>query len=225
MIAYDVREKEDGEEETYYLERMKEYYERRAAEYDDAYLGNGAYSGRNWPAFEEELTEVTALIGGLPPVPRVLDIGCGTGFMTRHLKGEVVGLDQSVAMLEIAWGRVPEATFVRGDALDLPFTEDAFDRAFVGNLSGVLPPPERGTLIEEARRVADELVVFETSSAMAVKAEQWQERALSDGSRYEIYRRYFAAGDLAEELGRSRVLFDGDHSVVVASRKADLHRF
>ena len=207
-----------------YHECMKEYYERRAVEYDDAYLGIGAYSGRERPGFAEELAQVVVLIEGLPPT-RVLDIGCGTGFMTRHLKGEVVGLDQSAAMLEIARGRVPEATFVQGDALGLSFSEGAFSRAFVGNLLGVLPPPARAVLVGEARRVASELVVFETSATLAEKAEQWQERTLSDGSRYTIYRRYFTAGDLAEELGGGRVLFDGDHFVVVAGQEADPGRF
>jgi demethylmenaquinone methyltransferase/2-methoxy-6-polyprenyl-1,4-benzoquinol methylase len=205
-------------------ECMKEYYERRAVEYDDAYLGIGAYSGRERPGFAEELAQVMVLIEGLPPT-RVLDIGCGTGFMTRHLKGEVVGLDQSAAMLEIARGRVPEATFVQGVALGLPFPEGAFSRAFVGNLLGVLSPPARAVLVEEARRVASELAVFETSATLAEKAEQWQERTLSDGSRYTIYRRHFTAGDLAEELGGGRVLFDGDHFVVVASQEADPGRF
>ncbi len=200
-----------------YHERMKEYYEQRAAEYDDAYLGTGAYSGRNWPGFEEELDEVRTILEGLSPA-RVLDVGCGTGFMTQHLKGEVVGLDQSAAMLEIARGRVPQATFVRGDALNLPFPDGAFDRTFVGNLLGVLLPPERAALVEEARRVASELVVFETSAALVEKAEHWQERTLSDGSRYEIYRRYFTAEDLTEEIGDGRILFDGDHFVMVARR-------
>jgi ubiquinone/menaquinone biosynthesis C-methylase UbiE len=200
-----------------YHERMKEYYEQRAAEYDDAYLGTGAYSGRNWPGFEEELDEVRAIVEGLSPA-RVLDVGCGTGFMTQHLKGEVVGLDQSAAMLEIARGRVPEATFVRGDALNLPFPDGAFDRTFVGNLLGVLLPPERAALVEEARRVASELVVFESSAALVEKAEHWQERTLSDGSRYEIYRRYFTAEVLAEEIGGGRILFDGDHFVMVAGQ-------
>ena len=152
-----------------YYERMERYYERRAPEYDDAYLGTGTYSGHARPGFEEELTEVITLIEGLPPA-RVLDIGCGTGFMTRHLKGEVVGLDQSAAMLEIARARVPEATFVQGDALKLPFPDGAFDRTFVGNLLGVLLPAERGALVEEARRIAPELIAFETSAALAEKA-------------------------------------------------------
>jgi SAM-dependent methyltransferase len=208
-----------------YHECMKEYYERRAVEYDDAYLGIGAYSGRERPGFAEELAQVMVLIEGLPPT-RVLDIGCGTGFMTRHLKGKVVGLDQSAAMLEIARGRVPEATFLRAGRRPQPaLLRGRVRRAFVGNLLGVLPLPTRAVLVEEARRVASELIVFETSASLAEKAEQWQERALSDGSRYEIYRRYFTAGDLAEEPGGGRVLFDGDHFVVVASQKADPGRF
>jgi hypothetical protein len=74
------------------------------------------------------------------------------------------------------------------------------------------------------RRVASELVVFETSDALAEKAKQWQERTLSEGSRYVIYRRYFTAEDLVEQIGGGRVHFDGDHFVVVASQYADLER-
>jgi hypothetical protein len=49
--------------------------------------------------------------------------------------------------------------------------------------------------------------------------------ALSDASRYRIYRRYFAAGDIVEEIGGGRVLFDGDHFVLVAGREADHGQF
>ena len=40
------------------------------------------------------------------------------------------------------------------------------------------------------------------------RADGWEERGLSDGSRYEIYRRYFTADTFAEELG-GRILFAG----------------
>lgn len=200
-----------------YYERMRVYYGRRAAEYDDAYLGTGAYSGRDWPGFEEELDEVRALLEGLPPA-RVLDIGCGTGFMTRHLRGEVVGLDQSEETLEIARRRVAGAAFARGDALNLPYPADSFDRVFTGNFYGLLLPPERRAFLTEARRVAPELLVFETSLAAKRKyGEGFQERVLSDGSRHSVYRKYFSAEDLARELGDVRVLFKGDHFVLTSS--------
>jgi demethylmenaquinone methyltransferase/2-methoxy-6-polyprenyl-1,4-benzoquinol methylase len=43
----------------------------------------------------------------------------------------VTGLDQSARMLAIAAERLPEARFVQGDALALPFADDAFDAATI----------------------------------------------------------------------------------------------
>ena len=45
--------------------------------------------------------------------------------------------------------------------------------------------------------------------------EGWEERLLADGSRYEVYRRYFTAKNLVEELGGGEVLFDGGWFVMV----------
>jgi hypothetical protein len=47
-----------------------------------------------------------------------------------------------------------------------------------------------------------------------VKAEEWQERVLKDGSRHPVYKRFFSAGDLAKELGGGKVLHDGWFVVV-----------
>jgi ubiquinone/menaquinone biosynthesis C-methylase UbiE len=97
---------------------MKEYYDRRAPEYDDWYLGTSLYADRERPGWDEELHALERLISWLPP-SRILDVACTTGFLTRHLKGEVVGLDQSESMLNIARNRVAEGSFVRGDAFSL----------------------------------------------------------------------------------------------------------
>lgn len=196
-----------------YYQRMKGYYERRAAEYDDAYLGKGVYAGRGQNS--NELEALKHAISNLPPA-RTLDVGCGTGYMTRYLRGEVVGLDQSEAMLDIARERVPEATFVRSDALNLPFGDASFDRVFASNLYGLLLPPERGTFLREARRGASELIVLETAESMVGNSEAWEERPLLDGSTHRIYRRYFTAEGLADELGGGHVLFAGEWFVMVA---------
>ena len=80
---------------------MREYYERRAGEYDDWWLGTGLFAGRDRPRWEEDVAALQAALAGLPPA-RTLDVACGTGFLSRHLPGELTGLDQSAAMLDVA---------------------------------------------------------------------------------------------------------------------------
>ncbi len=64
--------------------------------------------------------------------------------------------------------------------------------------------------------MADRLVVVDAALREGVEAEQVQERVLfSDGSRHEVYKRFFAAEALAEELGGGKTLFSGDWFVMV----------
>lgn len=54
---------------------------------------------------------------------RIVDLGCGSGIWTRQLVDagfEVVGVDISAAMIEIARQRVPEAEFYVGSFLHFP---------------------------------------------------------------------------------------------------------
>jgi demethylmenaquinone methyltransferase/2-methoxy-6-polyprenyl-1,4-benzoquinol methylase len=184
------------------------YYDRRASEYDDVYLGTGRFAERERPGWDEELIELQDALAALPP-SRVLDVACGTGFLTRHLRGEVVALDQSEAMLEVARERCPSATFVRGDALELPFADDSFDRVFTGHFYGHLHEPERQTFLAGARRVGRELVVVDSVRRPGVEPAGVQERVLDDGSRYTVFKRYFTADGLLRELGGGTALYEG----------------
>ena len=172
---------------------MKAYYERRAREYDDWWLGRGRFADRDRPGWGEELGELRRALGALPPA-RTLDVACGTGFLTRHLPGEVVGLDQSESMLEEARRQAPDATFASGDALELPFPDGSFERVFTAHFYGHLDEADRLRFLGEARRVAGELVVVDSALRPDVEPEERQERILDDGSRWEVYKRYLHAG-------------------------------
>ncbi len=195
---------------------MKAYYHARGREYDDFWLGRGLYAERERPGWEDELAVLAELIRCLPPV-RTLDVACGTGFLTRHLPGEVVGLDQSDAMVELARERMPHATFVVGDALSLPFPDGSFDRVFTSYFYCHLEEPERIRFLAEARRVAPELVVAGSILREGEQPERWEERVLCDGSRWEVYKRVFDPAQLVDELGGGEVLLAGDWFVVVRS--------
>ena len=195
---------------------MKTYYDRRAREYDDWWLGTGRFAERDRPGWEEEVEALTAALETLPPA-RTLDIACGTGFLTRHLPGEVVGLDQSETMIDEARRQAPQATFLQGDALELPFEDGSFDRIFTAHFYGHLEGDERERCLREARRVARELVIADSALREDVEPEEQQERILNDGSRWEVYKRYFTAEGLAAELGGGETLFAGHWFVAVRS--------
>ena len=193
---------------------MREYYDIRAAEYDDWYHGHGLFAERDRPRWNAELEHLFQVIADLPP-GRTLDVACGTGFLTRHLRGDVVGIDQSARMLEQAAHQAPHASYVQGDAFALPFANEMFDRVFTAHFYGHLEPDEREQFLAEARRVAREIVVVDASRAHSDVDEHMSQRVLNDGSRWEVFKRYFRAPDLAQELGGGEILLEGMWFVVV----------
>jgi ubiquinone/menaquinone biosynthesis C-methylase UbiE len=195
---------------------VKAYYEARAREYDDWWLGRGLYAERDRPGWFEELAVLLGTLASLAPA-RTLDVACGTGFLTRHLHGELTGFDQSESMLEVAATQVPGASFLRGDALELPFPDGAFDRVFTAHFYGHLDRADRERFLGEARRVAGELVVVDSALRPGVQPEEQQERELRDGSRWQVYKRYFTPEVLLAELGGGETLFAGAWFVAVRS--------
>ena len=192
------------------------YYDRRAPEYDDWYLGVGPFAERDRTGFDEDLTTTCAVLSDLAPAS-TLDVACGTGFLTRHLRGEITGLDQSARMLEVAAARLPNATLVQGDALALPFADDTFDRVVSGHFYGHLDETQRAAFLHEARRVAPELVIADASRERSHTAEEWAARTLRDGSAWQVYKRWFTPSGLLDELGGGEVLHAGPWFVVVRS--------
>jgi ubiquinone/menaquinone biosynthesis C-methylase UbiE len=180
---------------------VKEYYDRRAPEYDAT-----SYELTRASGDASDLDRLEAFVADIPPV-RTLDIACGTGWLTRLLQGEVVGVDQSEAMLRIARERVPEARFVRAAVPPLPFDNDSFDLALAAHIYCHLEDEdERDEFVSEALRVAPRVIVIEQPWRPGLAEETWEERTLRDGSRHRIFKRYFTAERLAAELGGSIAL-------------------
>ena len=194
---------------------MKAYYHARAREYDDWWVGRNLYADRDRPGWDEQREQLESWIAELPP-KRTLDVACGTGFMTRHLRGEITGLDQSDAMLDVAREQVPEATFVQGDALELPFADDEFERLFTSYFYCHLEEPERMRFLAEARRVAAELVIVGSHAAAGEELRRWETRTLSDGTEWRVFKRVFVPDELAAEIG-GHVLHSSGYFVMVAA--------
>jgi SAM-dependent methyltransferase len=127
---------------------------------------------------------------------RVLDVGSGTGELTRVLReevpGEVIGLDADRGLLDHAGQPV-----IQGDATRLPFADDAFDLVVCQALLINLPDP--AAAIEEFARVSSDLVaaVEPDNSAVSVDSTVDAEPPLARRAR----RFYLAGVDTDVTLG------------------------
>ncbi len=103
------------------------------------------------------------------PMPRILDIWCGTGsvilvFKERYPESETIGYDFSPGMLRKAQEKdvSGKVVFVEGDAAILPFDENSFDVVTCSHALYELKGETREMALREMKRVVrpDGLVLF-----------------------------------------------------------------
>lgn len=87
---------------------------------------------------------------------KVLDVGCGAGFLSNHLAREgfeVTGIDASQASIDVAARRdeTRKARYVLGDALQLPFADASFDVVCAMDFLEHVEDP--GAVVAEVARV------------------------------------------------------------------------
>ena len=95
--------------------------------------------------FDETIADSILQASDVRPDSIVVDVGCGTGFLTQqvaartHASGKTVGVDLSPSMLQVAkdnmakLGLLESVEFRVGDAEKLPIDDDFAD-AIVGNM-------------------------------------------------------------------------------------------
>lgn len=97
-------------------------YARLASDYD-----------KRWRFYNEATIRETVARLHLPRKGRLLDLGCGTGNLIKRIQEEwsginVVGVDLSSEMLQVARGKVGSATLlIASRAQLLPFRQSTFD--------------------------------------------------------------------------------------------------
>ncbi len=160
---------------------------------------------------------------------RVLDVGCGSGELTRVLTqecpGTVIGCDVDRALLEHARTASTAAErpleVVRGDATRLPFADDSFDLVVCQALLINLPDPV--TALTEFARVSSGLVaaVEPDNSAVTVESTIPRESVLEARAR----RAYLEGIETDVTLGAdARSRFTEAGLEVVASERYDHDR-
>jgi demethylmenaquinone methyltransferase/2-methoxy-6-polyprenyl-1,4-benzoquinol methylase len=130
--------------------QVEAMFDRIARVYDRMNAVMTAGMDRRWRERAADLANVGA-------GDRVLDVATGTGDLAIELRGrvgdagEVVGLDFSEGMLELARDKAPGIRFDQGSALELPYADGEFAAATVG--FGARNFSDLGRGLAEMRRV------------------------------------------------------------------------
>jgi ubiquinone/menaquinone biosynthesis C-methylase UbiE len=101
--------------------------------------------------------ELKFLFEDLKEGEKVLDLGCGNGRWYKVFKEKRVdyfGVDNSEKLIEIAKENFPDAKFFVGDALNLPFPDNFFNKVYsIAVLHHIPSDTLRMKFLKEAKRV------------------------------------------------------------------------
>ena len=183
---------------------MREYYDRRAPEYDDWYLGRGLFADRDRPGWDEELGELAAAVGALP-----------SGADARRRLRDRLPDAASARRRRRARSERPDARGGRARRLRTPRScratrsrcrspTAASTGCSPATSTATSPSPSGARFLAEARRVARELVVVDASRAHSEVDEEMSQRVLEDGSRWQVYKRWFDGAATRRRARRRR---------------------
>ncbi len=153
--------------------------------------------------FQEDMMDRT--LNFLPSKPRMIDLGCGDGRDTKYLreKGvDVVGIDISKKMVELAREKYPECTFLRSDMRDTVFPDDTFHGAWASTSLSNIPKSQLSSVEKEIYRILEKDGTF--CFSFKVGESEGFEESIVEG--FETYQSYYTLEEFKEELNLFNII-------------------
>lgn len=187
------------------IREMMSYYDERAEEYDEIYLGK-SHTTIDADVYRKDVAKVSEMVSRFGK-GHLIDIACGAGFWLPNYArncNQITFLDQSARMLSKCKDRVEElgladiSSFIQGDFLDIKLEASQYDCALVGFLLGHLTFEQEKTFFRklgENLKANPQLMFIESAwnkrRQRYQEKEGVQERVLNNGRIFRVYKRYF----------------------------------
>lgn len=198
------------------IREMMSYYDERAEEYDEIYLGT-SHATIDADVYRKDVAKVSEMVSRFGK-GHLIDIACGAGFWLPNYArncNQITFLDQSARMLSKCKDRVEElgladiSSFIQGDFLDVNLEASKYDCGLVGFLLSHLTLEQEKTFfrkLEEILKPNPQLMFID--SAWNKRRQRYrekegvQERVLNEGRIFRVYKRYFDKSDVEEMFRR-----------------------
>ena len=219
---------------------MLTYYEERASEYDEVYLGKGPAMLGYARQYINDVAHISRLVAGFGN-GQLIDIACGPGFWAPHYARNaerITFLDQSEKVLvecrkritALHLSAVPQ--FICGNFFNTPLEPSAYGCALAGFLLSHLTRDEEERFFRRLKEILKpqaELMIIDSlwneERRKHRNKEGLEERTLNDGRRFKVYKRYLAESEFREMLEQRRFsirqLYVGDVFIAARAEGAD----
>lgn len=185
---------------------IKEYYGRRAKEYERIYL-------REDPVRQTELAEIAQQMEVLFFRRDVLEVACGTGYWTERIAKNaktITAVDLSEEALRVARQKniKGDVRFIQGDAYHLEEIQGNFNAGCANFWFSHIPKARINEFLKQFHErigkgsvvfLADNTYVEGVGGKLITKENDdntYKVRALSDGTTYEIIKNYYSESEL-----------------------------
>lgn len=175
------------------VEKTIESYDSIAEEYCEKTMKGGNRD------FQEDMIDKTLKM--LPNHPRIIDPGCGDGRDTAYMRekgADVVGIDLSQEMIDLAKRKQKKGTYLQMDMRDTIFPEDTFHGAWASASIFNLPKSELSKVESEIYRIVEPGGLFAFSFKKG-EGEGMEENGVMDNG-YPRYVSYYTVDELRERF-------------------------
>lgn len=183
---------------------MKEYYNKRAKEYEQIYHHDD-------PVRQSELAKIKNLLRNSFRNKSVLEVACGTGYWTEAVAQtakNITAVDYSVEMIQLAKTKEIKATFIDDDAFSLKNVSDIFNAGLANFWFSHIPKAQINSFLNTFHKklqpkstviMTDNIFNKDIGGEIIKKyrdENSYKVRTLNDGTSFQIIKNYYNEEEL-----------------------------